>query len=207
MGNRRGRKSNTEAKRLWVLENYGEKAAKSFDPKTSLAIVDGEQCYIVDPTKPLSMKHKMLADMSACGISTREITRQMSKHGNAHSAHNGNLLKDPRVRERTIHTQQEMVAGAKETIKSCVGQAAENIKDSVNSGDLKTSKFVLGIHGIAEQKQVQVDHSFSFGEWLSTNNSEAQGVKEMQHAIIDVTADVEQLPDTRQIGGERLDEA
>jgi hypothetical protein len=205
-GKKRGAKHSEEAKRAMLEELYGNDGSEvSFDGKTGLAKIDGELAYITDPQKKLSMRHELIADLAATGMTPADIGRQLGKGNSpAANAHYSRLLRDPRIRERARAETRDVLTEAKEKLKSSVVKAATNIHAAVMSGDVKMSQYVLATQGLGEKRETttNINANLDFGSWLSqatdTKNLHAIPAEDVKT----ITHDVTELPDAEE--GERL---
>lgn len=114
----------------------------------------GKQGAMFDPTKPLKLKQVLMADLSAMGASCKDLHQMFGKpsfsktalaQGNK-STGNGyalKVLRDPRVKGREIETKIDILAQAKELMKSASLKAAENIVEKVAAGDYRASCYLL----------------------------------------------------------------
>lgn len=158
----------------------------SFDPITRRARTKSSgTAYILDPTRGMKPRHKLMADLAAAGLSANDISKLVKKNPHiGHGGHYNRLLRNPLIAARTEAQIKDVVEQAKETLKGTVTKAAENVKAAVDSGDLAMSKYVLDNH-VVEKRASNVNVSVSFGDWLSDVTDSK---------TIDVTA-VEALPE------------
>lgn len=204
---RRGAAYTGDAKKKFLAEVYGDSADIEFDDHTGQVKVNGESIYLTSPTRRLSMRHELVADLAATGLKPSQIGRQLATSDNPTgpvSNHYARLLRDPRIRARSQSQVQDVLAVAQQTLKDSVALAAQNIQTAVQRGDVGVSKYVLATQGIIEKKDnpassgnIHVD----FGSWLS-NVSNTKEIHEIPSKTIDVTHDVTQLPPPRE--GERM---
>ena len=208
----RGAKSTAAAKRKFLAEIYGDEDVVEFDEATGKAKINGETIYLTSPTRRLSMRHELVADLAATGMKPTDIGRQLSASGTPQANnHYGQLLRDPRIRARSQGQVISVLEEAQEKLKSSVVTAATNIHNAVLSGDVGVSKYVLATQGIIEKKDNPkantTNVNMDFGSWLSSVSNTKDMHEIPQHTTpppneIDITNDVRQLPPPTE--GERL---
>lgn len=196
---RKGAQHTGEAKLRYLKEVYGDEADIEFDDKTGLAKINGESIYLTSPTRRLSLRHELVADLASIGMRPASIKRELAPGTNAaNSGHYGRLLRDPRIRARATAGTEEVIAAAKAKLQSSVVTAAENIHNAVCAGDLKQSQYVLATQGITEKKETNsnVNVNMDFGSWLSSvsNTKEMHEIPAATIEPIDITNDVTELP-------------
>jgi hypothetical protein len=173
-------------KRAFLEELYGE---EGFDYKeeTGHAIVNGEVAYITDPTRSLSMRHELIADLASTGMKPSEIARVVKTNPEkSDGGHYSRLLRDPRIRARSREEAQDVLSKAKENLKGAVVKASENIANAVKAGDIKMSKYVLATQGVTDKLPSQPTNvNIGLGDWLS----QVQNTKTM-HTIESTEAEV-----------------
>jgi len=114
----------------------------------------GKQGAMFDPTKPLKLKQILMADLHAMGANGTELHKMFGKPSFSKAAlqagkhYNGGgyalkVLRDPRMKGRELETKIDILAQAKELMKSASLKAAENIVEKVAEGDYRASCYLL----------------------------------------------------------------
>jgi hypothetical protein len=161
--------------------------------------INGERAYVLDPTRALSVKHELVADLAATGLKPAEIGRLIKTNASkSDGGYYATLLRDPRIRSRARSNVSDVVDLAKEKLKGVVTKATQNICDAVEAGDVKESHFVLAVQGVSDKAPpIQANVNLDFGSWmgqLATANKTQHDIagNTEQRVINDETA----LPET-----------
>jgi hypothetical protein len=154
--------------KLAMLREIHEDAAFEEIEGSNHLRVNGQRAYVLDPTRELSTRHELVADLAATGLKPAEIGRLVKTNSSkSDGGYYATLLRDPRIRERTRSNVQDVVDVAKEKLKSVVLKATENITDAVEAGDVKLSQYVLGMQGLTDKvAPVQPAVTLDFGSWM-----------------------------------------
>ncbi len=202
-----GARHTGKAKQAMLEEIYGDEATIELDQVTGKAKINGELCYITAPTRRLSVRHQLIADLAGAGLKGTDIGRALGAKSPQSANHYNQLLRDPRIRARANAKTADVTAEATSILKEATTQAARNIHTAVMGGDVGVSKYVLATQGITEKK----DHAPSgpsvnmdFGSWLSSvsNTKDKYEIEEQKPKEIDITHDVTEIPQATD--GERL---
>ena len=146
---------------------HGEDGFEEIEGSNHLRI-NGERAYVLDPTRSLSVRHELVADLAATGLKPAEIGRLVKSNGSkSDGGYYATLLRDPRMRQRARCEIGDALEQAKAKIKSVVVKAAENISEAVQQGDLKESHFVLATQGVTDKlPPVSNNVNLDFGSLL-----------------------------------------
>lgn len=159
-----------EAKEALLKDHYGDDF--DFDTKTGLAKIGGRRAYVLDPTRELSIRHELIAELAASGLKPKQIARMCKTNPHLPDGnHYAHLLHDPRVRALAREKIKDRVGEAQGIMRDAVVKAAENVSHAVNRGDMKMSTYVLDSQGIGKQSGSgggNTNINMNFGDWLSS---------------------------------------
>jgi sirohydrochlorin ferrochelatase len=191
------RKPSKICKNQFLKELYGEDGFEEIEGDNRHRI-NGQRAYVLDPTRELTVRHELIADLAAAGLKPAQIGRLVKSNGRTDGGYYASLLRDPRMRERTRNTAvNDVLEKAKEKISSSVTKAAENIYDAVQGGDVKVSQYVLATQGITDKPMTnQTNVNLDFGAWLS-GVTNTKTMHDLDRREIDVTADSSALPEAK----------
>ncbi len=160
-----GRKARS-AKLGMLAELHGEEGFEEMaNGKFRIA---GQVAYVLDPTRELSVRHELVADLAATGLKPAEISRLVKTNGEkSDGGYYATLLRDPRIRSRARGNVQDVVDVAKEQLKSVVLKATSNITEAVEAGDVKLSQYILGMQGLTDKvAPASATVNLDFGSWM-----------------------------------------
>ena len=157
----RKRKDTEQIKQLKGLEEY--------DEVTGLGKINGESAYILDPSKELSFRHMLVAELGSLGYKGSDIAKMLKTNPEkSDGGHYARLLRDPKILTQTKEKLADNTKAAKEILRESLTTAAQNVAAAVDRGDLKQSQYVLGTQGISARPQNNntTNINVGFGEWL-----------------------------------------
>lgn len=184
-----------KARKLDLLkELHGEDNFEEIEGSNHIR-VNGERAYVLDPSKSLSVRHELIADLASTGMKPAEIATLVKTNGHkSDGGYYATLLRDPRIRERAKSADlKDILVAAKKKIEDSVVKAAENIADAVQQGDVKVSQYVLATHGITDKVQQTTNVNMDFGSWLS-GEMNTKTMHDITPGNKEITTDIDALP-------------